>query len=173
MSLTVVTWNVNSLRSAMRRGFLDWLQTTKPDVVCLQEVRALREQLHPLEPLFDGYRCIWNPAERAGYAGTAVLTRFEPVSFEFGLNGGSDPQGRSLTVDFGDFRVGSFYAPNSTPDTPKIPIKQTWLEDFREHVAERGEKPFIVTGDLNVAYKELDSQGVAHPYGMNGCTREE
>jgi exodeoxyribonuclease-3 len=173
MPLRVVTWNVNSLRSALRHGFLDWLTESRYDVICLQEVRAELKYLLPLESLFKGYKAYWNPAVKPGYAGVGILTRYEPVSIERGLNGGEDPEGRSITADFGTFRVGSFYAPNATPNTMKIPKKLLWLNDFQEHIAARNDKPFLVTGDLNVAHTTLDSQGIDRPQGMNGCTPEE
>lgn len=173
MALRIVSWNVNSLRSALEKGFLNWMNDLKPDIICLQEVRATEQHLRPLEPLFPGYRAIWNPAIKPGYAGTAVLSRFEPLSSEKGLCGQADPEGRSLTVDFGDFYVGSFYAPNATPNTPKIPIKQQWLNDFTRHVAQKSTKPFFLCGDLNVAHSIYDSQNTPHPRNMNGCTPEE
>ncbi len=173
MSFKLISWNVNSLRSAIRQGFLDWLRAEKPDVLCLQEVRAMGEQLRSIEGQFEGYRAIWHPAERPGYAGVAVLARVEPVGVELGLNGEADPQGRSLTVDFGTFRVGSFYAPNADPGSPKIQIKEAWLRQFQKHLSVRVEKPFVIAGDLNVACTALDSGGVAQPWGMNGCTDVE
>lgn len=171
--MKIVSWNVNSLRSAFRQGFLDWLAREKPDVVCLQEVRAQVAQLRPLEEQLAGYRAIWHPAQRPGYAGVAILTRYEPVGVEIGLDGDADLQGRAVTVDFGTFRVGSYYAPNADPGSHKISIKETWLRQFQKHIATRDEKPFVVAGDLNVAYTSLDSGGVAAPWGMNGCTEVE
>lgn len=173
MSLTIVTWNVNSLRSAIRQGFVSWLETAAPDVVCLQEVRATRQQLAPLEAVFKGYQAIWHPAERPGYAGTAILTRFQPLAIEYGLNGAADPEGRALTVDFGTVSIGSFYAPNAPPETEKMEKKRVWLEQFFAHVQSHEQKPFIFGGDFNVARTALDSRGVPHPPGMNGCTKEE
>lgn len=173
MPIRIITWNVNGLRSAVRNGFAKWLRATAPDVVCLQEVRATLDQLRPLEPLFSGYRAIWHPAIRPGYAGVAVLTRWEPVQVEYGLDGDQDPEGRALTVDYGAFRVASLYAPNAVPGTSRIGEKCLWLERLRKHVLACSDKPFIVSGDLNVAYEVADSGGEVHPYGVNGCTDEE
>ncbi|MFH0927985.1 MAG: exodeoxyribonuclease III [bacterium] len=173
MPFTVVTWNVNSLRSALRQGFCDWLKEMAPDVVCLQEVRATLDQLRPLESLFDGYRVVWNPATRPGYAGTAILTRFEPVAIETGLNGDSDPEGRALTIDFGAFKIASLYAPNATPLTPKMPVKCEWLSQLRTHIEAHSDKLFIVAGDLNVAHGRLDSRDELYPQSINGCSDEE
>lgn len=173
MSLHIVTWNVNSLRSAIGKGFVEWLKREAPDMVCLQETRATLDQLRPLESLFPGYEAIWNSAIRPGYAGTAILTRFKPLAIEYGLNKNADPEGRSLTVDFGDFYVASLYAPNAPPDTPKMTTKCVWLDQLQAHVKARSDKPFIVGGDLNVAHRELDSRGVLRPNGINGCTEKE
>ncbi len=173
MPVKIVTWNVNSLRSVLRKNFLAWLKTSAPDIICLQEVRAKLDQLRPIESLFEGYQTIWHPAVRSGYAGTAILSRFEPVLIEHGLAGDVDLEGRALTADFGDFRVGSFYAPNATADTPKIPIKCAWLNQFQKHISNYSDKPFIIAGDLNVAHIKFDSGGVPHPLHINGCTDEE
>ncbi len=173
MPLRIVTWNVNSLRSVLQKGFLDWMATAQPDVLCLQEVRAEIKHLYPLEQLFPGYRAFWHPAVRSGYAGVAMLSRFEPVAIERGLKGNDDPEGRALTLDFGTFRVGSYYAPNATPNTPKIPIKIAWLTQFQKHIAAAPDVPLILAGDFNVAHTSRDSGGIAHPPYMNGCTPEE
>lgn len=173
MSLSIVTWNVNSLRSCLTKGFSSWLTATAPDIVCLQEVRAELKHLLPLEPLFPGYRCFWNPAERPGYAGTAILTKFEPINVQGGLHADPDPQGRALTADYGSFRIMSLYAPNAVAGTEKIPIKVIWLARLREHILSRLDKPLFVCGDLNVAHTKWDSRGQEHPRGMNGCTPEE
>ncbi len=173
MSLRIITWNVNSLRSALRKGFSEWLEKTSPDIVCLQEVRAELKHLHPLESLFPEHRAIWHPAVRPGYSGVAILSRFEPTNIEYGLNGASDLEGRALTVDYGSFRVTSLYGPNATEGTPKFLIKRAWLEELSHHVAKRADKPLIIAGDLNVAHTALDSRGVSHPSGIRGCTDEE
>ena len=173
MSLHVVTWNVNSLRSCLGKGFSAWLTAANPDVVCLQEVRAELKHLTPLEPLFPGYRCFWNPAERPGYAGTAILTKFEPRRITIGLASDSDPQGRAITADYGSFRVFSLYAPNASPLTEKIPIKLHWLDRLHDHLQRYQDTPLIVAGDLNVALTKWDSRGKQHPLGINGCTPEE
>lgn len=173
MALKIVSWNVNSLRSAIRKDFVSWLEKANPDIVCLQEIRATLEQLRPLEALLKGYRAIWHPALRPGYAGTAILSKFEPIDFETGLNGEPDPEGRALTLDFGKFRVASLYAPNAIPGTHKIAEKCTWLNRLQDHVAANSDKPIILGGDLNVAQCKLDSRNELHPSNVNGCTAEE
>ncbi|NBS69017.1 hypothetical protein EBT31_08890 [bacterium] len=173
MEMRIFSWNVNSLRSALEKGFKEWISEEKPDIVCLQEVRASLDKLHAIEPLFPEYKILWNPAEKSGYAGTAILSRFEPLSFETGLAGNPDPEGRSITADFGEFLVGSFYAPNAIPGTEKITKKLRWMEEFTNHLATKKGKPFFLCGDFNIAPTILDSQNTPHPRGMNGCTKEE
>lgn len=173
MPLTIVSWNVNSFRSAIRKDFLIWLQKTSPDIVCLQEIRGTALQLQPIEPLLTGYEAIWHPAIRPGYAGTGILTKYKPQTIEYGLNGANDPEGRALTIDFGSFRIASFYTQNAVPGTAKIAEKNAWFQELCTHVTKRSEKPFIVCGDLNVAQSRLDSRDESHPNGVNGCTDEE
>lgn len=175
MPVRIVSWNVNGLRSCISKGFLTWLAADRPDVVCLQEVRTSPEKLVPLEAQIAnlGYHCLWHPAERKGYSGTAVLSRFVPLAHERGLAGSEDVQGRALTADFGSFKIASLYGPNSSPGTSKIPIKQMWLRNLRDHAEAHADTPLILCGDLNVAVDERDSQGVTAPLGFNGCTHEE
>lgn len=173
MAIKIVSWNVNGLRAVMQKGFLRWLREAAPDVVCLQEVRAGLKDLWPLEASLPGYKAFWQPAERPGYAGVAVLTRFEPLGQELGLDGEADSEGRALTVDFGGFRVASLYGPNSPADSGKLPAKMAWLAALGRHFRCLDDKPFILCGDLNVARDTRDSRGELHPRGLNGCTDEE
>lgn len=173
MPLNIVSWNVNSLRSAIAKGFISWLESEKPDIVCLQEVRATSDKLLPLESLMDGYQAFWNPAVRPGYSGTAILTRYKPLEVRFGLDDGPDDEGRAITADFGEFRVASFYAPNSTPGTPKMPKKLAWLKSLGDFVNKLSDKPFLLAGDFNVAFTKLDSRGISGPSGINGCSVDE
>jgi exodeoxyribonuclease-3 len=173
MAIKIVSWNVNGLRAAMQKGFLRWLAEAAPDIVCLQEVRAGLKDLWPLEASLPGYKAYWQPAERPGYAGVAVLTRFVPTSQESGLDGGADPEGRALTVDFGAFRIASLYGPNSPADSGKLTAKVAWLEALGLHCRRLDDKPLILCGDLNVAHHVIDSRNELHPRGLNGCTDEE
>lgn len=173
MALHIVSWNVNSLRAALEKGFLEWIQQEKPDIVCLQEVRATRDKLHARETLFPNYKILWNPAEKPGYAGTAIMSRYEPSSSTTGLAEQYDPEGRAITADFGTFFVGSFYAPNAPPGEEKMKRKLSWMHALDMHIEKYAHKPFFLCGDFNIVPTIHDSQNIRHPHNINGCTNEE
>ena len=111
--LRFISWNVNGLRAVLNKGFLDFFATAQPDVFCLQEVRATPEQIdHLAWP--EGWQRFWNPAEKAGYSGTAVFTRVAPLAVTRGIGAKDhDREGRVLTLEFADYFVVNCYTPNS------------------------------------------------------------
>ena len=133
--MKVATWNVNGIRACGRKGFLDWLGDAKPDVLGLQETRALPEQLEAdlLQP--DGYQVHFNPAERKGYSGVALYSRLEPESII--LRGLDEPrfddEGRLIIADYGDFLFYTGYFPNGGNDLSRVPFKLEFSEAVLQH----------------------------------------
>ena len=171
--MRLVSWNVNGLRSVLKKGFLQFLEEIQADVVCLQEVRALPEQV---ELQVDGYRTLWNPAERKGYSGTLVLTRPEPQAVAPGLGTPEhDTEGRVLRVTYPDFHLVNVYTPNAKRGLGRLDYRtRSWDPDFLAYLKllER-DRPVVFCGDLNVAHKEID---LANPKGNvqnPGFTPEE
>jgi exodeoxyribonuclease-3 len=168
-----VSWNVNGLRSILKKGFREFVATVAADVICLQEVRASPEQVSlELSP----YKVFWNPALKPGYAGTAILTRVEPLESSTGLGVEAlDGEGRVITLDYEDLYLVNVYTPNSQRGLLRHDHRtRLWDPAFRDHVLRlRERKPVIFCGDLNVAHREID---LAHP-GTNrrnpGFTDEE
>jgi exodeoxyribonuclease-3 len=157
-----VSWNVNGIRSALAKGFLDFLAAADADVVCLQESRAEPEQVR-IEA--DGYLQYWNPAEKRGYSGTMVLTRVEPLSVTYDLDiSEHDSEGRVITVTFPDFHLVNVYTPNAQRGLTRLDYRtRRWDVDFLAYLKGlEASRPVIFCGDLNVAHTEID---LANPKG--------
>jgi exodeoxyribonuclease-3 len=154
------SWNVNGIRACGRKGFLDWLAVAKPDILGLQETRALPEQLEAtlLQP--DGYHVHYNPAERKGYSGVALYSRLEPESIILGgLNESRfDVEGRLIIADYGDFLFYTGYFPNGGNDLSRVPYKLEFSEAVLQHAESQRKagRSIVVCGDVNTAHQEID-----------------
>lgn len=157
--MRILSWNVNGIRAALRKNFLESIKELDPDVVCLQETKAQQGQAQILLP---GYEQYWNSAEKKGYSGTAVFTRIEPLEVEYDMKG-YDKEGRIILLEFDGFYLLNVYTPNSGRDLSRLDYRKEWDKEFRRFVKElEGKKPVIIAGDLNVAHKEID---IANPQG--------
>jgi exodeoxyribonuclease-3 len=169
----LVSWNVNGLRSVLKRNFLSYLADEKPDVLCLQEIKCCAEDIEQALP--SRYRVFWNPAVRKGYAGTALFTKTTPVavSSHMGMTE-HDQEGRVQTAEYPEFFLVNVYVPNSKRDLSRLSYRQQWDRDFLRFLKRlERKKPVIFCGDLNVAHTELD---LTHPKANvhnHGFTREE
>jgi exodeoxyribonuclease-3 len=158
--LTLLSWNVNGIRAlAGKRGFLDWLARAQPDVVCLQETRAGPGQLprELVEPA--GYHAYWNAGERAGYSGTALLTRTAPRAVEFALGVDEfDHEGRTIVAHYADFTLINCYFPNGGRDHSRVPYKLRFYDAFlaRCQALRAAGRRVLFCGDVNTAHREID-----------------
>ena len=154
-SAKIVTFNANGLRSALRKGFLGWLEREQPDVVLLQEVRA-DPQPETFAPL--GYGSAWSPAVKAGYSGVAVLFRTEPDAIEVGVGHDEyDAEGRVIVARFGPLHVASVYVPSGSSGDARQAFKDAFLAHFAQWTRERVLRgPLIVGGDFNIAHQAID-----------------
>jgi exodeoxyribonuclease-3 len=169
----LISWNVNGLRSVLRAGALDAVFALKPDVVCLQEVKCTADDVTNLLPI--QYHAYINPAERKGYAGTAILSKREPlrVTPHIGI-AAHDSEGRVQTAEFDDFFLVNVYVPNSKRDLSRLPYRQVWDRDFLKYMKRlERRKPVIFCGDLNVAHTELDLTYPKANRKNHGFTDEE
>lgn len=150
-----MSWNVNGLRAAIRKGFEEKLQEMNPDIICLQEIKMQEGQA---EPDLPGYLEYYNYAERKGYSGTAIYTKEEPISHTVGIGVPEhDTEGRVITLEFSDYYFVGCYTPNSQRGLARLPYRMEWEDAFREYLLKLDEKkPVILCGDLNVAHKEID-----------------
>ena len=156
--MKLVSWNVNGIRAVLKKGFLDLLNDFDADVVCLQETKAMQEQVTEVEwP--TTYDQVWNSAEKKGYSGTAVFTRRKPLgsSLGFGMKK-HDSEGRVINVEYDDFYLVNVYTPNSQNELRRLDYRtREWDVAFRRHVKRLQKmKPVIFCGDLNVAHQEID-----------------
>ncbi len=155
--MKLISWNVNGIRACIKKGFLDFIAQEDPDIFCLQEVKARREQVDMGLDL--QYRDFWNSAVKPGYSGVAVYSKTEPLNVTngFGIEE-HDQEGRVITAEYPDFYLVNVYTPNSKNELLRLPYRQhEWDPAFRAHLKElEKEKPVVFCGDLNVAHKEID-----------------
>ncbi len=167
-----ISWNVNGIRSVLKKGALDLLAAEKPDVICFQETKA-----HPdnVEAFWPEYSAHWNWAEKKGYSGVLTLSKTKPLNVTRGIGAAEhDREGRVLTTEFADFFLVNVYVPNSKRELTRLPYRQQWDRDFLGYLKGLEKtKPVIWCGDLNVAHTEID---LARPKGNeknHGFTPEE
>ncbi len=172
MQIKLLSWNVNGIRSILKKGFLQFLQQAQPEILCLQETRAWPEEVNLPLPEYKQY---WNPAEKKGYAGTAVLTRLQPKSYTRGMGiFEHDREGRVLTLEFPRFYLVNVYTPNAKRDLSRLEYRVKWDADFLAFLKQLEiKKPVVFCGDLNVAHQEIDLANPRANEGNHGFTREE
>lgn len=159
MSVRIISYNVNGIRAAINKGFVEWLKTDPADIVCLQETKATKENI---DSSFLDELCLtdcWYSAQKKGYSGVAVFSKIKPDHIEYG-NGHkvSDDEGRVIQLDFGDIRLINAYFPSGTSGDERQQFKYEWLDNFQRYLDELRKKhpKLIVCGDYNIAHKEID-----------------
>lgn len=155
--MRITTWNVNGLRAALRKGFAEHLEQIAPDVLLLQEVRALPEQLPAEWQTPEGWHTHWNPAEKKGYSGTAIWSRHPFELVRTGLTDDKpDSEGRVVHIRIGELELASVYLPSGSSGPERQAVKDQWLADFRSWLGKNSDVPMIFGGDLNVAHTQQD-----------------
>ncbi|MDA0284194.1 MAG: exodeoxyribonuclease III [Planctomycetota bacterium] len=155
--MRITTWNVNGLRAALRKGFAEILDQLAPDVLLMQEVRALPEQLPEEWAAPDGWHVHWHPAEKRGYSGTAIWSRTPIEILGTGLDG-DDPEGRIVRALTDGVEVVSVYLPSGSSSVVRQQVKEDWMEEFAPWASQLLSKrrPVIMGGDFNIAHTERD-----------------
>ena len=153
--MKLISWNVNGLRACMGKGFLEVLDRESPDVICLQETKMQREQA---DFAFPGYREFWYSAEKKGYSGTAIFSKTEPISVEYGMGVEDyDREGRLIAAEYEDFILVTLYTPNSQRGLERLGFRMEFEDRLRAFLARlRQRKPVVVCGDMNVAHRPID-----------------
>ena len=170
--MKMISWNVNGLRAAMGKGFMDFFRQQDADIFCLQETKLQEGQIELDMP---GYYQYWNYAEKKGYSGTAVFTKKKPVNVMLGIGVEEhDREGRVITLEFDEFYFITVYTPNSQNELARLPYRMEWEDDFLEYVKGlEKDKPVIYAGDLNVARLEIDIKNPKTNRRNAGFTDEE
>jgi len=173
--IKISTYNVNGIRAAERKGFSDWVKTSQPDVICLQEIKAVEDQV-PQEVLDLGYHATWHSAEKKGYSGVAILSRIKPDLIKAGMGfDWIDSEGRLLMYEYPEFRVFSLYLPSGTTGSVRQDIKMKFLDVFNEFTRKllSDNKPFVLCGDFNIAHTEIDIHDPVRNKKTSGFLPEE
>ena len=167
-----VSWNVNGLRAAIGKGFMESFEKLDADIFCLQETKLSEGQL---DIELKGYHQYWNYAEKKGYSGTAVFTKKEPLNVTYGIGiPEHDKEGRVITLEFEDFYFITVYVPNSQRELTRLAYRQEWEAAFLSYILKLEEKkPVIYCGDLNVAHNEIDLKNPSSNHHNAGFTDEE
>ena len=170
--MKLISWNVNGLRAAVGKGFVEKFNELGADIFCLQETKL---QAGQIELDLPGYHQYWCYAERKGYSGTAVFTRVEPISVTYNLGYPEhDAEGRVITCEFEDFYLVCVYTPNSQNELKRLDYRMTWEDAFRAHLMELDKKkPVIACGDMNVAHEEIDLKNPSTNHMHAGFTDQE
>ncbi|MTV82461.1 exodeoxyribonuclease III [Secundilactobacillus folii] len=167
-----ISWNVNGLRAAVRHDFMTTFKDLNADFFCVQETKMQPDQLTLDLP---GYQQYFNSAERKGYSGTAVFTKYKPlnVTYDIGVSD-FDHEGRVITLEYQDFFLVTCYTPNSGTGLKRLDFRMGWEAAFQDYLdALNAKKPVILCGDLNVAHEEIDIRNPKTNHKNAGFTDQE
>lgn len=171
--MKIISWNVNGLRALMGKDILlPFMEKENPDIMAFQETKMQEDQM---SFDFEGYHRYMNSAERKGYSGTMVLTKKEPISVTYDIEGKDHPkEGRVITLEYEDFYFVCAYVPNSKDGLLRLDYRMHWEDDLRKHLKKLDKiKPVIYTGDLNVAHNEIDLKNPNENHFSAGFSDEE
>ena len=174
--MRIITYNVNGIRAAIKRGFIDWLKTDPADIICLQEIKANKDDIDISLIESAGYRSWWFSAQKKGYSGVAILSKLLPDNVEFGHgNEQSDFEGRVLRADFNDITLINAYFPSGTSGEHRQSYKYIWLDEFLDYLnnLRKTRRKIIVCGDYNIAHKEIDIHNPVSNKNTTGFLPEE
>ncbi|CAL2062298.1 exodeoxyribonuclease III [Tenacibaculum sp. 190524A05c] len=173
--MKVISYNVNGIRAALKKGFTEWLQAASPDVICIQETKAQKDQVNAMDFELAGYPYqYWLSAEKKGYSGVAVFCKKEPNHVEFGTGIESmDNEGRNIRVDYDEVSIMSMYLPSGT-NSARLDFKFNYMDEILEYATElRKTIPnLVICGDYNICHEEIDIHNPKMK-GVSGFLPEE
>ena len=170
--MKIISWNVAGFRACLKKGFANFFEEENADIVCLQEVKAEKEQ-YDFSP--SGYYEYLFPAKRKGYSGTLIYTKIKPISVKYGIGEVEyDEEGRNITLEFNNFYLVNCYVPNVKRNLERMDSRMRYEKCFKEYIKKlEKEKPVIICGDFNVAHTEMDIKNAKQNIGNAGFTYEE
>jgi exodeoxyribonuclease-3 len=174
--MRIISYNVNGIRAAINKGFLDWLQTHPADAICLQETKAVKENIDCQKLEDMGYHHHWFSAQKKGYSGVAIFSKIKPDHVEYGSKlEQSDFEGRVIRADYGDISLINAYYPSGTSGDERQTYKYQWLDEWFDYLQElRKTRPnLIVVGDYNIAHREIDIHDPKGNKNSSGFLPEE
>ncbi len=169
--MKIISWNVNGIKACVNKGFVNFVNKINPHIICLQETKsdAVSANL-----IIDGYEQYWNPAEKKGYAGTAIFTKSKAKGVLLGIDGAFLNEGRVITLSYPNFYLINCYSPHSRRDLSHLEYKHQFncaLNDYVQYL--NSQKPVILCGDLNVAHQDIDIANFKTNKGNAGFTQNE
>ncbi len=175
--MKIITYNVNGIRSAISKDLLGWIGLEKPDVICLQEIKADPSQILEL-PLFEemGYHAYWFPAQKKGYSGVAILSKIKPVHVEYGSGiAHHDFEGRMIRADFEAFSIISLYLPSGSSGEERQGFKYKFMDEFFAYINELklSHPNLIISGDYNICHQPIDIHNPKSNAKSSGFLPEE
>ena len=174
--MRIISYNVNGIRAAISKGFVEWLQHANPDVICLQEIKANEDQVPCLDIEMAGYPYqYYFPATKKGYSGVAILSKIKPNAIVFGTGiEHMDFEGRNIRVDFDELSVMSLYLPSGT-NSDRLSHKFMFMDDFQNYINElKKEIPnLVICGDYNICHKAIDIHDPIRNANVSGFLPQE
>ena len=174
--MKLISWNVNGLRAVINKGFKDFYNDIKADIMCLQETKVQQDQISmDINDIFKDRYVYWNSAEKKGYSGTVVISKIKPINVTYGIGKEEhDKEGRIITLEFEKFYLVNCYTPNSKRELERLDYRMIWEDEVRSYLKELDKmRPVVYCGDLNVAHNEIDLKNPSSNHHNAGFTDEE